>query len=53
MLRLSSGGNALAVASYLRQRGYDAEWAGANQDGYGCAVRVTCPVPPGTASAAG
>jgi hypothetical protein len=41
LLRLNSGGNALAVESYLRGRGYRAEYAGTNPDGYGCAVRVT------------
>lgn len=41
ILRLNSGGNALAVEAYLRQRGYVAEYAGFNPDGYGCAVRVT------------
>lgn len=40
VLRLNSGGNALEVADYLRQRGYRAEHIGANPDGYGCAVRV-------------
>jgi hypothetical protein len=40
ILRFNSGGNALAVAAYLRQRGYRAEQAGGNPDGYGCAVRV-------------
>jgi hypothetical protein len=40
ILRLNSGGNALAVEAYLRQRGYQAEDAGGNPDGYGCAVRV-------------
>lgn len=40
VLRLNSGGNALAVADYLRQRGYRAEQDGGNPDGYGCAVRV-------------
>jgi hypothetical protein len=51
ILRLNSGGNALAVTSYLRQRGYGAEWAGTNPDGYGCAVRVTCPSGAGHVSA--
>jgi len=41
ILRLNSGGNSLAVESYLRCRGYRAEYAGGNPDGYGCAVRVT------------
>lgn len=41
VLRLNSGGNALAVESYLRRHGYRAEYAGGNPDGYGCAVRVT------------
>lgn len=40
IVRLNSGGNALAVESYLRRRGYLAEQAGGNPDGYGCAVRV-------------
>ncbi len=43
ILRLNSGGNAIAVESYLRQRGYRAQYAGRNPDGYGCAVRVTLP----------
>jgi hypothetical protein len=41
IVRLNSGGNALAVEARLRQRGYRAEYAGWNPDGYGCAVRVT------------
>ena len=41
ILRVNSGGNVLAVESYLRQRGYCAEYAGTNPDGYGGAVRVT------------
>jgi hypothetical protein len=45
-LRLNSGGNALAVESYLRTRGYRAEYAGANPDGYGCSVRVTAGATP-------
>jgi hypothetical protein len=40
ILRLNSGGNALAVEAYLRQRGYRSEAAGGNPGGYGCAVRV-------------
>lgn len=40
VLRLNSGGNALAVQSWLSLRGYRAEYAGGNPDGYGCAVRV-------------
>ena len=40
IVRLNSGGNALAVEAWLRQRGYRAEYAGGNPDGYGCAVRV-------------
>ena len=41
ILRLNSGGNALAVESWLNLRGYQAADGGANPDGYGCAVRVT------------
>lgn len=41
LLRLNSGGNALAVESYLRRRGYRAEFAGTNPGGYGCSVKVT------------
>jgi hypothetical protein len=41
MLRLNSGGNALAVESYLRGRGYRAEFAGTNPGGYGRSVKVT------------
>jgi hypothetical protein len=41
ILRVNSGGNELAVESYLRGRGYRAEYAGPNPDGYGCAIRVT------------
>jgi hypothetical protein len=41
IVRLNSGGNALAVQARLRLRGYRAEQAGGNPDGYGCAVRVT------------
>ena len=41
IVRVNSGGNALAVEPYLRRRGYDAADAGSNPDGYGCAVRVT------------
>lgn len=41
ILRLNSGGNALAVEPYLRQRGYQAKYDGGNPGGYGCAVRVT------------
>jgi hypothetical protein len=41
MLRLNSGSNALAVESYLRGRGYRAEFAGTNPGGYGCSVKVT------------
>jgi len=40
IIRLNSGGNALAVESYLRMRGYRAAYDGGNPDGYGCAVRV-------------
>lgn len=39
-LRFNSGGNALAAESWLNVRGYLAEHAGGNPDGYGCAVRV-------------
>ncbi len=45
ILRLNSGGNALAVESWLRQHGYLVEYAGRNPDGYGCAVRVTVAAP--------
>lgn len=41
LLRLNSGGNALAVEPYLCRRGYRAEYAGKNPSGYGCTVRVT------------
>lgn len=41
VVRLNSGGNALAVEARLRQCGYKADQAGGNPDGYGCAVRVT------------
>jgi len=41
ILRVNSGGNALAVESWLRGRGYRAEYAGTNPGGYGCAVKVT------------
>lgn len=41
IIRVNSGGNALAIEPYLRQRGYRAEYAGGNPDGYGCAVRVS------------
>lgn len=41
IIRVNSGGNALAVEPYLRGRGYHTEYAGTNPDGYGCAVRVT------------
>ena len=44
ILRLNSGGNAHAVVSYLRGRGYRAEFAGANPGGYGCSVKVTAAV---------
>lgn len=40
LLRLNSGGNALAVEAYLRGRGYRAEYAGTNPGGYGCSVKV-------------
>lgn len=40
MVRLNSGGNALAVGHWLARRGYTVEEAGGNPDGYGCAVRV-------------
>lgn len=43
VIRLNSGGNALAVESYLRLRGYKVKLAGSNPDGYGCAVRVDPP----------
>lgn len=45
MVRVNSGGNALAVEARLRQRGYKAEQAGSNPGGYGCAVRVNLAVP--------
>lgn len=45
VLRLNSGGNSLAVESYLRQRGYRAEAAGGNPGGYGCAIRITTVTP--------
>ena len=41
IVRVNSGGDALEGQSYLRSRGYTAEDADANPDGYGCAVRVT------------
>lgn len=41
IIRVNSGGNALAVQHWLNARGYRAEYAGFNPDGYGCAVRVT------------
>jgi hypothetical protein len=41
ILRLNSGGNILAVESWLRQRGYRAEYAGSNPGGYGGALKVT------------
>lgn len=40
ILRLNSGGNSLAVESWLNLRGYRASYAGGNPGGYGCAVRV-------------
>ena len=41
IIRVNSGGNAIAVETYLRLwRGYWTEFAGTNPDGYGCAVRV-------------
>lgn len=40
ILRLNSGGNSLAVESWLNFRGYKATYAGGNPGGYGCAVRV-------------
>lgn len=43
ILRLNSGGNSIAVENWLRHRGYQAEYAGGNPGGYGCAVRVTVP----------
>jgi hypothetical protein len=48
ILRLNSGGNALAVEPYLRNRGYQVRYDGTNPGGYGCAVRITLaagPVP--------
>ena len=46
IVRVNSGGNALAVEPWLRRRGYRAEWdERGNPDGYGCAVRVTLPAP--------
>jgi hypothetical protein len=41
LLRLNSGGNAIAVESWLRARGYRAQFAGTNPGGYGCTVKVT------------
>lgn len=41
IIRVNSGGNALAVELYLHGRGYTAKQAGPNTDGYGCAVKVT------------
>jgi hypothetical protein len=41
VIRVNSGGNELAVEQWLNLRGYRAEYAGGNPDGYGCAVRVT------------
>jgi hypothetical protein len=41
LLRLNSGGNALAVESWLRTRGYVTAYAGKNPGGYGCSVKVT------------
>jgi hypothetical protein len=41
IIRVNSGGNALAVEPYLRWQGYCVEFAGSNPGGYGCAVRVT------------
>lgn len=40
IVRLNSGGNALAVGAWLRTRGYRAVQDGGNPGGYGCAVRV-------------
>jgi hypothetical protein len=40
IVRVNSGGNALAVEPYLNRQGYRAEFAGTNPGGYGCAVRV-------------
>lgn len=40
IVRLNSGGNVLAVESYLRRRGYQASYDGSNPGGYGGAVRV-------------
>lgn len=40
ILRLNSGGNSIAVESWLNSRGYQASYAGGNPGGYGCAVRV-------------
>lgn len=41
ILRLNSGGNAIAVETWLRHRGYRASYDGGNPSGYGCAVRVS------------
>jgi hypothetical protein len=41
LIRVNSGGNSLAVEHWLNARGYRAEYAGSNPDGYGAAVRVT------------
>lgn len=41
LLRLNSGGDAIAVKNYLNRRGYRAEFAGTNPGGYGCSVKVT------------
>jgi len=44
IVRVNSGGNALAVEPWLRRRGYHAEYDyRGNPDGYGCAVKVTVP----------
>ncbi|WP_188187976.1 hypothetical protein [Nonomuraea sp. SYSU D8015] len=37
---VNSGGNALEIETYLKERGYTAQQAGSAPDGYGCAVRV-------------
>ncbi len=51
VIRLNSGGNALAVEEYLAARGYTVSDAGPNPDGYGTAVRVHAPATPETEEA--
>jgi hypothetical protein len=40
IVRVNSGGNALAVEDELEARGYQVSPGGMNPDGYGCAVNV-------------